>query len=151
LPGSVAGIASEKELVVIQSREVNRLLNVTEEFGVSGKQLHVITVGSEQDGVSMLVSKENLHQISHLQAALEVIPARWNDSLGAVSIIGTGITASHRRILEGSSALRKLDVYCAGIATSSFRVTWLIERAKVDLVVQHFHQLFIENAQPMVP
>jgi hypothetical protein len=42
-------------------------------------------------------------------------------------------------------------VYCAGIATSSFRVTWLIERAKVDLVVQHFHQLFIENAQPMVP
>jgi aspartate kinase len=151
LPGSVAGIASEKELVLIQSREVNRLLNVTEEFGVSGKQLHVTTVGSEQDGVSMVVSKENLHQISHLQAALEVIPARWDDSLGAVSIIGTGITASHRRILEGLNALRKLDVYCAGIATSSFRVTWLIERAKVDLVVQHFHQLFIENAQPMVP
>jgi aspartate kinase len=151
LPGSVAGIASEKELVLIQSREVNRLLNVIEEFGVSGKQLHVITVGSEQDGVSMVVSKENLHQISHLQAALEVIPARWNDSLGAVSLIGTGITASHRRILEGSSALRKLDVYCAGIATSSFRVTWLIEREKVNLVVQYFHQLFIENAQPMVP
>jgi aspartate kinase len=147
----VAGIASEKELVLIQSREVNRLLNVIEEFGVSGKQLHVITVGSEQDGVSMVVSKENLHQISHLQAALEVIPARWNDSLGAVSIIGTGITASHRRILEGSYALRKLDVHCAGIATSSFRVTWLIERAKVDLVVQYFHQLFVEDAQPEVP
>jgi aspartate kinase len=151
LPGSVAGIASEKELVLIQSREVNRLLNVTEEFGVSGKQLHVTTAGSEQDGVSMVVSKENLHQISHLQAALEVIPARWNDSLGAVSIIGTGITASHRRILEGSYALRKLDVHCAGIATSSFRVTWLIERAKVDLVVQYFHQLFVEDAQPEVP
>ena len=113
LPGSVAGIASEKELVLIQSREVNRLLNVTEEFGVSGKQLHVTTAGSEQDGVSMVVSKENLHQISHLRAALEVIPARWNDSLGAV--------------------------------------TWLIERAKVDLVVHYFHQLFIENAQPVVP
>jgi aspartate kinase len=151
LPGSVAGIASEKELVLIQSREVNRLLKVTEEFGVSGKQLHVTTAGSEQDGVSMVVSKENLHQISHLQAALEVIPARWNDSLGAVSIIGTGITASHRRILEGSNALHKLDVHCSGIATSSFRVTWLIERAKVDLVVQYFHQLFVENAQPEVP
>ena len=151
LPGSVAGIASEKELVLIQSREVNRLLNVTEEFGVSGKQLHVTTAGSEQDGVSMVVSKENLHQISHLRAALEVIPARWNDSLGAVSIIGTGITESQRRILEGSNALRKLDVPCSGIATSSFRITWLIERAKVDLVVHYFHQLFIENAQPVVP
>ncbi len=151
LPGSVAGIASEKELVLIQSREVSRLLNVTEDFGVSGKQLHVTTMGSEQDGISMVVSKENLHQVSHLRAALEVIPAHWNDSLGAVSIIGTGITASHRRILEGSYALRRLDVHCAGIATSPFRVTWLIEREKVDQVVQFFHQLFIENAQPVVP
>jgi aspartate kinase len=151
LPGSVAAIASEKELVLIQSREVNRLLNVTEDFGVSGKQLHVTTVGSDQDGISMVVSKENLHQVSHLQAALEVIPAQWNDSLGAVSMIGTGITAAHRRILEGSKALGKLEVHCAGIATSSFRITWLIERGKVDLVVQFFHQLFIENAQPVVP
>jgi aspartate kinase len=111
----------------------------------------VTTVGSEQDGISMVVSKENLHQVSHLRAALEVIPAHWNDSLGAVSIIGTGITASHGRILEGSDALRKLDVHCAGIATSSFRVTWLIEREKVDQVVRFFHQLFIENAQPIVP
>src|ERR1700722_429209 len=151
LPGSVVGIASEKEMVMIQSREVDELLKVTDEFGVPGKQLHIIAIGTEQDGISMVVSKENLHQTSNLRAALQSIPARWDDSLGAVSIIGAGITASHQRVLQGSRALRELNVHCFAIATSSFRITWLIERGKVDQVVQFFHQIFIENANPAVP
>src|SRR5580693_3960260 len=53
LPGSVVGIASEKEMVMLQSRQVNRLLQVTDDFGVPGKQLHVTTVGTGQDGISM--------------------------------------------------------------------------------------------------
>jgi aspartate kinase len=151
LPGSVMGIASEKELVMIQSRDVVRLLKVTDDFGVPGKQLHVANAGNEQDGIWMVVSKENLHQASSLRTALEAIPARWDDTGGAVSIIGTGITASHRRTLQGTQALRELNVHCFGIATSSFRITWLIEREKVDKVVQFFHQIFIEKANLAVP
>src|ERR1700722_2884277 len=151
LPGSVVGIASEKEMVLIQSREVDRLLKVTDDFGVPGKQLHVTAVGTEQDGISMVVSKENLHQISNLRTALETIPAHWNDAVGAISIIGTGITASHERLLQGLYALRELNVHCFGIATSSFRITWLIEREKVDKVVQFFHLIFIDEANPVVP
>ncbi len=76
----------------------------------------------------MVVSKENLHQTAKLGGAIEDLPVRWDDSAGAVSIIGTGITASHEQVLQGSKALRELHVHCCGIATSSFRVTWLIER-----------------------
>jgi aspartate kinase len=151
LPGSVVGIASEKEMVMIQSRDVDQLLKVTDDFGVPGKQLHVTTAGTEQDGISMVVSKENLHQASNLRSAVQTIPARWDDSIGAVSIIGAGITASHQRVLQGSRALRELKVHCFGIATSSFRITWLIEREQVDKVVQFFHRIFIENANPAVP
>lgn len=151
LPGSVVGIASEKEMVMIQSRDVDQLLKVTDDFGVPGKQLHVTSAGTEQDGISMVVSKENLHQAPSLRSAVQTIPARWDDSIGAVSIIGTGITASHQRVLQGSRALRELKVHCFGIATSSFRITWLIEREKVDKVVQFFHRIFIENANPAVP
>jgi aspartate kinase len=151
LPGSVVAIASEKEMVMIQSRDVEGVLTVTDDFGVPGKQLHVTTVGTGQDGISMVVSKENLHQVPNLRAALEDIPAHWDDSLGAVSIIGTGITASHRRVVQGSHALRTLHVGSCGIATSSFRITWLVEREKVDKVVECFHRLFIENANPAVP
>jgi aspartate kinase len=151
LPGSVVGIASEKEIVMIHSRQVDRVLAVTEDFRVSGKQLHVTSVGNEQDGISMVVSKENLHQAQDLRIALEALPVRWDDSVGAVSIIGTGITSSHHRLLQGSRVLRELDIRCSGIATSSFRITWLIEREKVDKIVQLFHRVFIENAIPAVP
>ena len=150
-PGSVIGIASEKEVLMIQSRDVDRLLTVLDDFGVPGKQLHVTGTGSEQDGLTMVVSKENLHQAAKLQIALTTIPVRWNDSAAAVSIIGAGITASNQKVLQGSKALRELDVRCFGIATSSFRVTWLVDRTKVDEVVRLFHPMFIEGPQPAVP
>jgi len=150
-PGSVIGIASEKEVLMIQSRDVDRLLTVLDDFGVPGKQLHVTGTGSEQDGLTMVVSKENLHQAAKLQIALTTIPVRWNDSAAAVSIIGAGITASNQKVLRGSKALRELDVRCFGIATSSFRVTWLVDRTKVDEVVRLFHPMFIEGPQPAVP
>ena len=150
-PGSVIGIASEKEVLMIQSRDVDRLLTVLDDFGVPGKQLHVTGTGSEQDGLTMVVSKENLHQAAKLQIALTTIPVRWNDSAAAVSIIGAGITASNQKVLQGSKALRELDVRCFGIATSSFRVTWLVDRTKVDEVVRLFHPMFVEGPQPAVP
>ena len=150
-PGSVIGIASEKEVLMIQSRDVDRLLTVLDDFGVPGKQLHVTGTGSEQDGLTMVVSKENLHQAAKLQIALTTIPMRWNDSAAAVSIIGAGITASNQKVLQGSKALRELDVRCFGIATSSFRVTWLVDPTKVDEVVRLFHPMFIEGPQAAVP
>jgi aspartate kinase len=150
-PGSVVGIASEKEVLIIQSRDVDRLLTVLDDFGVPGKQLHVTTTGTGQDGLSMVVSKENLHQAVKLQMALKTIPMRWNDSAAAVSIIGAGITASNLKVLQGSKALRELDVRCFGIATSSFRITWLVDRTKVDEVVRLFHPMFIESPRPAVP
>jgi aspartate kinase len=150
-PGSVVGVVSEKEVILIQSHDVDQLLSVTDRFGVPGKQLQVITTGSDQDGISMVVSKENIHQAPNLRTALEAIPARWDEAAGAVSIIGSGITASHERIRQGSQILKELNVSNFGIATSSFRITWLIERERVNEVVQKFHWTFIESGNPVVP
>ena len=82
-PGFVVGVASEKEVILIQSHEIDRVLSVTDRFGIPGKQLHVITTGGDQDGISMVVSKENIHQTPKLRAALEAIPAAWNDFTSA--------------------------------------------------------------------
>jgi aspartate kinase len=98
----------------------------------------------------MVVSKENIHQTQKLRAALEALPARWNDSAAAVSIIGTGITASNDRVLQGSQILRELNVNNLGIATSSFRITWLIERERVEEVVRQFHETFIERGNAAI-
>jgi aspartate kinase len=151
LPGSVVGIASEKEVLLVQSRDVDRLLIVMDDLGVSGKQLHVTTAGTEQDGLTMVVSKENLHQAAKLEVAIKTLPVRWNDSAAAVSIIGAGITASYNKVLQGSQALSELNVRCFGISTSSFRVTWLVDRKRVEEVVRLFHHCFVESPRSKVP
>jgi aspartate kinase len=145
-PGSVAGIATEKEVVMIQGEDAKRLLAVLDDFGVPGKQLHLISSGSAQDGLSVIVSKENLHQEQNLREALSAIgtPITWNDSVGAVSIIGAGINASHEKILRGSAALEAVHIVILAIATSSFRITWMIDRSQTDDAARLLHQIFIE-------
>ena len=153
MPGSVAGVASEKEVVMIQSRDTKGLLALLNDFAVPGKQLHVIASGSEQDGLSVVISKENLHQETSLRKTLDTIgsPVHWNDSIGTVSIVGAGINTSHQKVLRGSAALEAINISVLGIATSSFRTTWLIDRSKIDEAMRLLHQFFIESNDPLVP
>jgi aspartate kinase len=153
LPGSVIGVASEKEVLLIQARNVTDLLKIMDDFGCPGKQLHVSSTGRNQDGLSLVISKENLHQSSKLQAHLrqQNPDALWNDAIGAVSIIGAGINASHDKVRRGSQALEQTRIRYCGLATSSFRVTWLVDREKVEEAVRLLHRLFIEAKEPVVP
>jgi aspartate kinase len=153
LPGSVVGVASEKDVLLIQSRNVTGLLAVMDEFGCPGKQLHISSTGREQDGLTLVISKENLHQSRKLQAELnqQDPEALWNDSVGAVSIIGAGINASHDKVRRGSQGLAEAGMRYHGLATSSFRVTWLVDRQRVDEAVQLLHGRFIDSKEPVVP
>jgi aspartate kinase len=153
LPGSVIGVASEKEVLLIQSRNISGLLQVMDDFGCPGKQLHLSSTGGDQDGLTLVISKENLHQGPKLRAQLtkQDPGAHWNDEIGAVSIIGAGINASHDKVRRGSQALEKTGIRYHSLATSSFRVTWLVDREKVEEAVRLLHRLFIETKEPVVP
>jgi aspartate kinase len=153
LPGSVIGVASEEQVVMIQSRKVDELLTIMDEFGCPGKQLHVTSLGTPQDGLTLVISKENLHQISNLRAKLGTLGSdlSWNDELGAVSVIGAGINASHEKVRQGSEALRSAQIPSFGLATSSFRITWMVSRNQVNESVRLLHALFIESKKRLVP
>jgi len=153
LPGAVVGVASEKDVLLIQSRNVAGLLAVMDDFGCPGKQLHISSTGRPQDGLTLVISKENLHQSPKLEAHLKQQDpeALWNDAVGAVSIIGAGINASHDKVRRGSQALAEAGIRYHGLATSSFRVTWLLDREKVDEAVRLLHGRFIEAKEPVVP
>ncbi len=152
-PGSVVGVASEEQVVMIQSRKVDELLAIMDEFGCPGKQLHVASIGGAQDGLTLVMSKENLHQITNLQAKLGTLGSAliWNDELGAVSVVGAGINASYEKVRQGSEALRRAQIPCFGLATSSFRTTWMVRRSQVHESVRLLHGLFIENKRRLVP
>ena len=104
--------------------------------------------------MTVIVSRENLHDEGRLREELDPplrpdrVPGR---RLGAVSVVGAGINTSYVNVRRGSACLREQDITVAGIATSSFRITWLIARDRLDQAVRLLHAAFLEGNAPAVP
>ncbi len=147
-PGTVVGVASERDVLVIETaRErpaeafaLHDVLDLLDEHRVSGKQLHVAG-----DRLTLVVSRENLHGEARLRGALSSRfggAVRIADSLGAISVVGAGINASFENVRRGSEALSSAGAAIGGIATSSFRITWMIDGARLDEAVRLLHKTF---------
>ena len=116
---------------------------------VPGKQLHVF-----EGRTTVAISRENLHDEGQLREALQTRlggRARLVDSLAALSAIGAGINATYDNVLAGSATLAGIGIVPAGIATSSFRITWLVPADRVNEAVRALHERFIERQRPLVP
>jgi aspartate kinase len=162
-PGTVVGVASERDVLVLEagadrsadgdrSAEAFALQDVLElldKHHVAGKQLHV-----SDNRLTLVVSRENLHEEPRVRAALAArygAAARVRDTLGALSVVGAGINASFENVRHGSAALAANGMPVEAIATSSFRITWMIDRTRLDDGVRLLHQAFIETSAPLVP
>jgi len=157
MPGTVVGVASEKDILVFQverdgvSRSDDRspeglalrVLETLDEHRVAGKQLHVTG-----DRLTLVVSRENLHEEARVREALQArfgAAVRIADTFGALSVVGAGINASFDNVRRGSAALAADGIAVDGLATSSFRITWLIERTRLNDAVRLMHKTFIET------
>jgi aspartate kinase len=148
-PGAVVGVASERDVIVLESDLGEDILALLDEHHVAGKQLHV-----SGDRLTMVVSRENLHEEARVRDALATRfgrAVRIRDTLGALSVVGTGINASFENVRRGSAALAANGMPVEAIATSSFRITWMIDRTRLDDGVRLLHQTFIAGAAPLVP
>jgi len=152
-PGSVAGVASERDLLVLQTTGAPAgLLDLLDVRGVSGKQLHVASFGVAGDGLTLVISRENLHNEDRTRKDLADRfgpSARLIDGLAAVSAVGAGINATYATVRRGSSALEASGVTAHGMATSSFRVTWIVPRLAVETAVRALHREFLEQSSPV--
>jgi len=150
MPGTVVGVASERDLLVLEGSAPSAdLLALLAERRVPGKQLHVF------DGrTAVVISRENLHDEGQLREALRTRlggQARLVDGLAALSAIGAGINATYDNVLAGSATLGSIGIAPAGIATSSFRITWLVPDERVKDAVRALHARYIEQQRPLVP
>jgi aspartate kinase len=150
MPGTIVGIASERNLLVLDgSAPPGDLLALLAERRVPGKQLHAF-----EGRTTVVISRENLHDAGQLTAALQTRlggRARLVDDLAAVSAIGAGINATYDNVLAGSATLDGIGIAPAGIATSSFRITWLVPDDRVNDAARALHQRYIEQQRPLVP
>jgi aspartate kinase len=154
-PGSVVGVASERDVFVLQAvGDGMRLVDLLDGRGVVGKQLQWTDFGSAGDGVTIVVSRENLHDEDHLRRDVSTSfgdTARLIDTLGAVSVVGAGINATYQNLRRGTSCLQDAGVSAQGVSTSSFRITWLVERSALDSAVRCLHSTLVVADSPRVP
>jgi aspartate kinase len=68
---------------------------------------------------------------------------RLVSDLAAISVVGTGINQSFANLRKGSTVLEAAGIAVGGIATSSFRITWMVDRARVDDAVRQLHATFL--------
>jgi aspartate kinase len=152
LPGAVVGIATERDLLMLEATApLEEVLSLMDGRQIAGKQLHTI---ADADGprTSLVISRENLHDELRLREAVERLGpgARLRDGLGALSAIGAGINAAYSNVRAGLSTLERLRITPAAVSTSSFRITWLIPRELLDEATRALHERFVVD-QPVVP
>ena len=147
VPGTVVGVASERDVLVLHTdSDALDVLALLDEHGVGGKQLHVA-----DERLTLVMSRENLHEEGRVRAAIQSrlgAQARIADTRAAVSVVGAGINASFQNVRRGSAALTGAGIAPNGTATSSFRITWMIDRHRTDEAVRLLHRTFIETASP---
>jgi aspartate kinase len=150
MPGTVVGVASERDVILLESEiPPPDLLALLDERGVAGKQLHVAA-----GRTTLVISRENLHDEERFREALRSAyggRARVIDGLAAVSVVGAGINATYANVRAGSEALIRGGIQPAGVATSSFRISWMVPRAQADEAVRTLHAQFIEASRPLLP
>jgi aspartate kinase len=150
MPGIVVGVASERDVIVLDSEvPPTDLLALLDERSVAGKQLHIFS-----GRTTVAISRENLHDEERLRGALQTRfhdRARLVDGLAAVSVVGAGINATYANVRAGMDALSSIGADAAGMATSSFRITWMIPRDRTQDAVRALHARFIEGQSPLVP
>jgi aspartate kinase len=150
MPGTVVGVASERDILVLDSEAPpGQLLSLLDERGVAGKQLHIFTTRT-----TVVISRDNLHDEARLRDAVQTrlgTGARLIDGLGAVSVVGAGINATYANVSAGTDALRAIGIAPSGIATSSFRITWIVPGDRTDEAVRALHARFIDSRQPLLP
>jgi aspartate kinase len=167
LPGAVVGVASERDVLVVHTSPGDRLaaddgprerpgpeerlalevIGLLDDHRVAGKQLHLLN-----GRLAVVVSRENLHEEGRVR---EAIASRFGgsvhivDTLGALSVIGAGINASFENMRRGSAALIGAGIDVSGVSTSSFRITWMIDRATLDDAVRLLHRTLFEKSEPV--
>jgi aspartate kinase len=152
MPGTVVGVTSERDLLVLEADvEPAELVAALEQSHIAGKQLHISTDVAHS---TLVISRENLHDEARVRSALASRfgdKVRFVEGLGALSVIGAGINATYANVGAGFAALRDAGIDSRGLSTSSFRITWMVPSNDVAPAVRALHGRFIESAAPPVP
>ncbi|MBW2262691.1 MAG: aspartate kinase [Deltaproteobacteria bacterium] len=158
-PRGVRAVVSERDVIRVRVRgacaagRFAELLAIFEEARVPVKELSATTLEEEisWSRASFVISRTNLH---NWPTVLEMLRERAgdeveiDDGLAAVSLIGEGINNDNSTLIATLNLLGDRGVAVLGVATTSFRISCLVQESGIDEVVRACHERWIEQQVP---
>ncbi len=158
-PRGVRAVVSERDVIRVRIRgacaagRFAELLAIFEQARVPVKELSATTLEHEisWSRASFVISRTNLH---NWQTVLETLRERAGDEveidegLAAVSLIGEGINTDNSTLIATLNVLGERDVAVLGVATTSFRISCLVQDAGIEEAVRACHERWIEQPVP---
>lgn len=146
-PGTIAGIASLKEVFLLRGQvsDLAAFYQILRRFGIDSGGLKIDSLSGGGWSVSLQFSPENLHQRPAFEAELQKCFGKeilMVESYGTVSAIGSGINAGAANLERGSRVL-PLDLVLE-ISTSPRRITWTLPSDRIDEATRTLHSEFLE-------
>jgi aspartate kinase len=102
---------------------------------------------------SFLVPLENAVHYPRFRDELRALlgeSVELDEHLGAVSVIGEGITRDERVLLAGLARVERLGISLEGLTTTAFRISFLVPLADVERLVGDLHAALIEAHEPVL-
>lgn len=160
-PGAIIGVqavVSEKQVERIRlsgkgaGNRFKQAVAHLESEQVPIKEVHVAETASngEHSRASFVVSTQNIYGWEQIKTALidKIGPGiEFDTDLAALSLIGEGLNRNNRVFLETLDLLADNGIPVFGTTTTSFRISLLVPRGRIEKSVQLCHNCWVaENA-----
>ena len=159
-PGTIFGVqavVSEKKIERVRLQGPNAVARFRQavEF-LENEQIPIKEVNTaqsahtaNQSSASFVISTQNIYGWEQIKSALiNKIGSgiEFDTDLAALSLIGEGLNRHNLTLLETLDLLAKNEIPVLGITTTSFRISLLVPRNRIDMGVKQCHRHWLEDA-----
>jgi aspartate kinase len=158
-PGTIIGVqavVSEKQVERIRLQgngAGTRFKQAAEHFEseqVPIKEVNVAETasGGEQSRASFVISTQNIYGWQQIKTALinKIGPGiEFDTDLAALSLIGEGLNRNNLALLAALDLLADNEIPVLGITTTSFRISLLVPRSRIEKSVQLCHNHWVAD------
>ena len=159
-PGTIVGVqavVSEKQVERIRlygadvHASFKRAVDFLESEQLQIKEVNVaeIAVDGKQSTASFVVSTKNIYDWEQVKSALQNKLGEnieFDTDLAALSLIGEGLNRNNLTLLETIDLLADNQIHVLGITTTSFRISLLVPRDRIEKSVELCHTRWVATS-----
>jgi aspartate kinase len=158
-PGTIVGVqavVSEKQVERVRLHDTDvhacfkQAVDFLESEQIPIKEVNVAEIATDgkQSTASFVVSTKNIYGWKQIKSALQNKLGKYIEfdaDLAALSLIGEGLNRNNLTLLETIGFLAENQIPLLGITTTSFRISLLVPRDRIEESVELCHTRWVAN------